>query len=203
MKKWWFLSVLIFCIHILYGQENSVKLKNAVGINMTFLLSQVISVGDNDDGDKFNLLYTRYGKKVNFRIGANLKYTNDSEIVDLSEQSYKLRLGIEKNVDLSSKFTMMYGLDGLGTFYKSVSESIQTNFRNIEVKKSFGAGPCLRFEYRLSNRVSLMTESTLYFLFGNLNQELFQAGNSIQKTNKNFSNFNTTIPSVLYLNIHF
>ncbi len=207
-------SILFFlftCMLIskLEAQESK-PLKNSIGINVTSLLSEVISIGDNKNTDKFNILYTHYGSKSNFRIGVNAFYNKESEnniligsgITALTEQAYKIRMGFEKRNDLSHKFNFTYGIDALYIYEASNSEA-ESGFENTNTINSIGLGPVLRFEYKLSKRISLMTESTMYFIAGNNRDKLTQLGSVIQDKTTKKSNLTTTIPSVLYLNIHF
>jgi hypothetical protein len=209
MKKTYILMALCFCFLNLKAQDaNKIYYKNAFGVNVTSLLGEVISVGDNNNNDKFNLLYTRYGKKINFRIGANAFYKKQSELLfnsgltELIDKAYKIRMGLDWRKELSSKFDFTYGFDAL-YLYNSSNSVTQTGFILNNTTNSYGIGPVMRFEYKLSKRISLMTESTMYFILGNNIKELSQNGAVISKENTKSGDLNTTIPSVLYLHVHF
>lgn len=211
MKKIYLLLFIAFSHLNMKGQETSkLYYKNAFGVNVTSLLGEVISVGDNNNNDKFNLLYTRYGEKSNFRIGANAFYKKQTEnniligsgSTDLIDMAYKIRMGFDWKKELSTKFNFTYGFDALYLYNSSKSES-QTGFVLSNVKNSYGIGPVMRFEYKLSKRISLMTESTMYFISGNNKEILSQGGVQVSDKSTKSGDLNTTIPSVLYLNVHF
>ncbi len=209
------LNVLLLCaffISIKINAQDSIqyRLKNAIGINVTSLLAEVISIGDNNNENKFNIIYTYYGGQSNFRLGANFFYNKSSEnnliigsgTTELTEQAYKFRVGYDIRHDLSSKFKFTYGFDLLYQYNSSKSDA-ESGFINNNTKNSYGIGPVLRFEYKISKRISLMTESTLYFFTGNNHDKLEQSGFILQDKTTKTSNLTTTIPSVLYLNVHF
>jgi hypothetical protein len=209
------LSLILLCVCILsikIEAQDSIqhRLNNSIGINVTSLLAEVISIGDNNNSNKFNIIYTYYGGHSNFRLGANFFYNKESEnnpnigsgTTTLIDQAYKFRMGYDIRNDLSSKFNFAYGFDVLYLYSSSKSDA-ESGFININTKNSYGIGPVLRFEYNLSKRISLMTESTLYFLTGSSHEKLEQLGLILQDKTTKSSNLTTTIPSVLYLNVHF
>ena len=194
MKK-----TLFFCfIVIAYGAvgQSSHRYKNDLGFNVTSLLSEVIGIGNQGDSPVFNISYRRKGTKSAIRISAHLGFNKDNSIneidfseLTLNESDYRLRIGYEKILDLSNKFKMLYGIDGLALFSSS------------EIK--FGGGPALRLEYKISDRISLMTESTLYFLTGWSEDVLQLGGQQLANERNTTFNLSTQIPSVLFLNVHF
>ncbi|MBP6398712.1 MAG: hypothetical protein KBF57_02110 [Saprospiraceae bacterium] len=207
MKK-----TLFFCfIVIAYGAvgQSSHRYKNDLGFNVTSLLSEVIGIGNQGDSPVFNISYRRKGTKSAIRISAHLGFNKDNSIneidfseLTLNESDYRLRIGYEKILDLSNKFKMLYGIDGLALFSSSISSS-STGLKNDVTEIKFGGGPALRLEYKISDRISLMTESTLYFLTGWSEDVLQLGGQQLANERNTTFNLSTQIPSVLFLNVHF
>lgn len=203
---------ILFCLCLMaidqFGQSTA-RFKNDLGFNVTTLLSEVIGVGNQGDNPIFNITYRRKGKTSSLRVSAHLGYNEDQStneidfsVLTLKESDYRIRLGYEKRIDLSNRFQMHFGLDGLGLY--STSNSISTTGLTNDIKEfNFGGGPALRLEYKLSDRISLMTESTLYFLAGRGSDVLSLNGQQLANEQKITYKITTQIPSVLFLNVHF
>ena len=202
------LLFLILIVQSVTAQKANVY-KNDIGINMTTLLSEVIGLGDNDIVPNYNISYRRTFNKKAFRISAhaglnkNSDFNNiDNSTISLEEKDFRLRLGFENHLYLSQKFLLIVGLDVLGMYQSSISVS-STGFENDIKTISAGAGPALRFEYKISDRISLMTESTLYFITGNENDKVTFLGQVQNDSNNSKYSLTTQIPSVLFINVHF
>ena len=189
--------------------QSAHRSKNDLGFNVTSLLSEVIGIGNQGDNPVFNVSYRRKGNKSAIRLSAHVGYNKDNSIneidfseLSLNESDYRFRIGYEKMLDLSNKFKMLYGIDALGLYSSSISSS-STGLRNDVTEFKFGGGPALRLEYKISERVSLMTESTLYFLTGWSEDVLHLGGQQLANERNTTFNLNTQIPSVLFLNVHF
>ncbi len=203
-----FLFFIFISLSVFSQDAQRPKYKHSIGVNVTSLLAQVISIGDNNTNDKFNLIYTNYGQSINFRIGANATYSEGTSFFNttgntkLTDQAYKIRIGFEKRNALGSKFYLGYGADIFGLFSASDSDS-DAGFKVSKANNGIGLGPVLRFEYFVSNKISFMTESTFYFAYGKKSDDTFVNGQLQNSNSSTYQNFETTIPSVLYLNIHF
>lgn len=202
--------IIFFLIYLNLSAQQKKVYKNDIGINVTSLLSEVIGLGNNNTNvPTFNLTYRRSGNNKAFRISAHAGLDKSSDFnsntgtnIFLEEKDFRLRLGFEKHLPLSQKFTLIYGLDVLGTYETSLSES-STGFENDIKIISAGAGPVIRFEYKLSDRISLMTESTLYFIKGNESDVVKFFGQVQTSSDNSKYSLTTQIPSVLFLNVHF
>lgn len=202
-----FIAFLLIFVNLAAQQKKVYK--NDIGINVTSLLSEVIGLGNNTTVPNFNLTYRRSGNNKAFRVSAHAGLdksddfnSNTGTTIFLEEKDLRLRLGFEKQMPLSQKFTLIYGLDVLGIYETSLSKS-STGFENDIKTISAGAGPVIRFEFKLSDRISLMTESTLYFIRGNENDVVRFFGQVQTSSDKSKYSLTTQIPSVLFLNVHF
>lgn len=207
------MRIILLCLFTLLAKDHfgqsAHKFKNDLGFNVTTLLSEVIGIGNQGDSPVFNLTYRRKSKSAAFRVSAHVGFNKDNTIneidfteLDLTESDYRLRLGYEKMLDLSNKFKMHYGIDGLGLYSSSISSS-STGLSNDITELSFGGGPAIRMEFKLSDRISLMTESTLYFLIGSSYDVLQLGGQELANEQNTTYRISTQIPSVLFLNVHF
>lgn len=220
LKKYIFLVFVLFqVIYSSFAQDTDSMMtvqtrskffsyQNDIGINVTNLLSKIISLG-NDDQPAFNISYRRKNEASGLRLSLHIFFDKKTDApvngfdVDRTEHDYKLRFGYEFYKSLSKRFTFAYGPDVLYLNTQSKSVSPQSGFTNDIKEYKFGIGPALRFEYKLSDRISLMTESTAYFLTGKKKNLLLQNGAPPFETNSKSWEFATHIPSVLFLNIHF
>ena len=118
MRKIFFLLFTVVVFEA-FGQSPH-RYKNDLGFNVTSLLSEVIGIGNQGDNPVFNITYRRKGNKSALRLSAHVGYNKDNSIneidfseLSLNESDYRFRIGYEKIVDLSNKFKMLYGIDGL------------------------------------------------------------------------------------------
>lgn len=212
MKKINIVIVFLFTTILAYNQSAEKEFfANDIGINVTTLIGEVISLTKEKEPN-FGITYRRKSKNLGFRISGNFKINNDIENInsnnnfdqiEVSEFLINSRAGIEKYKKLHHKFNLAYGFDLLYLFSKENSISFNTSIESKEQIRKMGAGPALRFEYYLSKKISLMTETTLYAFYAQENQKLLSGGSEINNTTSKEFEFKTSIPSVLYLNIHF
>ncbi|MBK8700190.1 MAG: hypothetical protein IPN29_11930 [Saprospiraceae bacterium] len=202
--------IVVFLAPIFWhcSAQDAFKRKFDIGVNVTSMLANVISLGGNDDTPRYNLSFRIKKDRSGYRISTNISYNKDSEIgtdgvfLQLTEADYRVKLGYEKYQVLTGRFILAYGLDAIWQRTSSFSEA-GNGFSNDEKFQGIGGGPAFRFEYKLSDRVSLMTETTLYFLLGRKTDELSLSGQSLNKSTNDTVQLSTQIPSVLFLNVHF
>jgi hypothetical protein len=208
MKKIILLLVIVIYFTPLFAQENKQNFylnKNEVGVNGTFLLGNLLSLTNNTN-TPYSAFYCRHFKKSNLRLGADINYDDTKDFNsglqrNLKNILYAGRLSYEFNKPISNRFMMHYGLDIIGKYESSFS-TVSDFFTNEVETISVGGGPAMRIVFKLHEKIFLMTESTLYGIGGNkitttnLNQQ-------IDKTTSPFSSFKLTIPTSLYISIHF
>lgn len=88
-----------------------------------------------------------------------LNQTNS--FADNANSSVDLRIGVQRFKHLWNKFSMYYGIDVTGSWEKDIS--VLNDFSNKDIIVSAGAGPVLGFLYQVNNRMTIGTESSLYF----------------------------------------
>ncbi len=179
--------------------------KNEIGINATTLLGNMLSLTNN--ATPYGAFYCRHYKKGNIRIGTDILYdkTDNFDFIgnlprSLIDGNFNLRLSFEKNKPISEKFMMHYGVDvSTNVLY---SYSIANNISNEVTKITPAIGPALRLVYKLHNKMYVTTESMLYGSYGIKTQTLNDNGFVTSKTT-NSSSFKLTIPTSLFISIHF
>lgn len=212
MKKSILIFLFLLTACLAYNQSAEKEyFANDFGINVTTLIGEVISLTKENEPN-FGLTYRRKSKNLGFRLSGNFKINNDIENInsnnnfdqiEISEFLINSRAGIEKYKKLHHKFILAYGFDLLYLHASENSISFNTSIESKEKTRKMGAGPALRFEYYLTKKISIMTETTLYGFYAYENQKLLSGGSEINNTTSKEFAVKTSIPSVLYLNIHF
>jgi hypothetical protein len=146
--------------------ENAKSYKNEIGFNTTRFLSSIFSLNEEIQKEEYALTYKRTNDKIAFRasVGFDLSLSEENGVKsDISSQ--KIRLGLEKVNPLSSKINFNVGVD---VFARNDLDKSSTFLNNGELLKvnikrfEFGGGPSLRLEYKLADRLVLMTEGMIY-----------------------------------------
>lgn len=204
--------IFLLALSLVFGEisgQKTVKYDNDIGINVTSLLSQVIGLNENEENTFFSVQYRRSSAKYGFRFSgyADVDKKEDSDVstgstLTLKDQDFRIRAGIEKVMPLTGKFSLAYGMDIIGLYEVSHSTSSSGFVNEISLIRT-GAGPALRFMYQLSDRISLMTESTLYYLSGSKKDVLTLNGIVQNESRSTTYSLSTRIPSVLFINVHF
>lgn len=212
------LSVVLLQV---YGQTNDLTsfypYKNEIGINVTNVLGNLLSLNPNNAKSPYGITYRRHLGKTSFRSGYNVNITNSSE-EDFSNGNFitrKLniltidtRFGLEKHLLLSKKFLFSYGFDVLFGYVKENSEINEFNFGSSTFTSDqntlgVGLGPVLRFEYKISDRLFISTESSFYGYYSKTTETLNINGNVSNEPEKSSSNLKLELPQSLFFNISF
>jgi hypothetical protein len=197
---------------LLSGQSTNRKvLKNDISVNITSILGNALSLTDEDAGSPYGVSYRRINGTKAVRISINGFYDKTNQvdqnfnIVNSSVYEVDFRIGYEKILNLSSKTNLMYGLDLLTAIRNERSEinAFNLGFSIIQEDKSlkYGLGPALRFEYKINDRVSFMTESTLYFTLGNAKTEVNDP--NVPNTESDLSSLELSMPQAIFITIAF
>lgn len=194
---------------------NFYKYKNELGINFTNVLGNVLSLNPNNANSPYGLTYRKHFRSWTFRTGFDILLDKKTifEFTDpfngekeITIRNMQFRVGGQKNEYLSQRFVFGYGIDLLfGNEYEfsKVSSFTGINFDATESILQFGAGPVLRLEYKLSDRIFLSTESTLYAIYGRNTSSIREAGLPDSKESANDFNFQVILPQSLFFNIAF
>lgn len=169
MKKR-FITIGIICFGFAFGYSQNRAFygkKHEIGVNVTGLISNVLSLNQNQNElTPYVVAYRLHQKKFSIRFDLNSVYQSNN-IFDIngtfregSTSNTQLRAGYEKIIVLNKKFAFGYGLDLLGSYGNS--DSFVSGFFIDRTIVSFGGGPAIRMNFKLSERIVLSTESTLY-----------------------------------------
>ncbi len=202
---------ILFCQNI-FGQTNY-KFKNDIGINVTSLLSKVISLADDKETPTIGILYRRKSDRQGFVFGAGFNvfedqfFTNSANI-NVNNQDFSVRLGFEKYKKITNKFILSYGVQALSeNILVKTDESFfgnntfTSNFTS-ERTNNIGVGPSLKFEYMITQNLSISTESNLLAIL-QFEENIIQDASGITKLRYKRFKATSNIPSILYLNVHF
>ena len=190
-----------------------------LGINVTNVLGNVLSLNPNNASSPYGLTYRRHWKKISFRSGINFKFFSDEnsdfvggnfQLKKLKNTNLDLRIGLEKHFPLSSKVLLSYGADILGgyeTEFSSVEEFTVngTNqfFSSDERTLGMGAGPMLRLEYKITPHLFISTEASFYGYIRRTNEQLSINGIISEEPLKTDYTIELQLPQSLFVNIAF
>jgi len=205
-----FIGILLLSSNASAQEEitNQQAPKNDISINITALLGNVLSITDDDSGVPYAISYRRIYSKWAIRLSGAIGATNISEnqqgvFTTLNKKESELRIGFERIHSLSRVFDMTFGIDFTGT-YNTEESSVDTFngfFSQEEKTWLVGGGPALRFMYKINNRVSFHTESTLYFRIGQIN--LKNNPSSVPDRTQDTYMLDLAMPQSLFITIAF
>ncbi|MBC7885307.1 MAG: hypothetical protein H7X99_07520, partial [Saprospiraceae bacterium] len=190
---------IVFCAQIMtsYGQSSKVTIsefypyKNEIGINFTNVLGNVLSLNPNNASSPYGISYRRHNGSSSFRSAFHINVTNKEEndftngnfvIRTLSEKMTEFRIGFEKHLVLSNRMLFSYGFDVLGLIKFENSEIDDFNFPGgitfTSDEKTFGGGlgPVLRLEFKISDRIFISSECSLYGFYSKTEERLVIGG---------------------------
>lgn len=138
-----------------------------IGVNGTTLLSNLLSLNQDTDTKTPYAIYVRkHNAHSTWRLDFNTSYSTSNDVDingifrELADSKTDIRLGVEKMVKLSEKFSFGYGLDLLGNY--QTNNSLVSGFFIDQTTVGGGLGPVIRVNFKLSKRIILSTESSLY-----------------------------------------
>jgi hypothetical protein len=112
-----------------------------------------------------------YNDKTHYSYNQNGQIQNSYEDINDKDQEYYFRAGIQKNVDISKSWQYYYGLDAIGGIAsgslgdKYVNNMDYTIYKTSQHGYTYGGGPFLGIRWKLNRRLSLVTETSLYFVY--------------------------------------
>lgn len=191
------------------------KTELQLGLNATYFVSNFLGLNQNE---LVTSPYAFVGKlkyaRMALRFGIGAESSNEtqsgdfaSNIFDRKKQGFDLRIGIERQQNISARWSVYYGLDALvgsqldQTRASSVFDEVVTRTLNSYV----GGGPLLGVQFNINKRISLSTEGSFYTQVYSENQKNSFLNFPEQNTEERSSRigFNTSIPSELFFIIHF
>lgn len=217
-------SIFLLCVSFLVRGQKAIfpmndfyPYKNEIGINFTNVLGNVLSLNPENASSPYGLTYRRHMGKISFRSAVNINITNTSEN-DFSNGLFinrtlniiksDFRVGLEKHLVLHKKVLFSYGIDILGSIGNEKSEIQDFNlggstFVSNENTYGGGLGPVLRLEYKISDRIFISSESSLYGFFSKTNANLTINGVQDEETKSSDSSLILVLPQSLFFNISF
>lgn len=216
MKKSILILLLSSGVIITRAQESSTNeknYKNEFGIDVTGFVKQFINYNSNSTyySPTYYLSYRRYFKSGNIRfaIGGNyLKGDNNTGINDQNQYknisySFNARIGWEFVNEISKRWQVFYGLDFRPEYSYTKNDMVYQNAgyaNGSEIKSEiYGLAPLLGFRFKLTNRLSLLTESNFSINYQKNRQRVYYtpvssaypviANPGSKKTEKIFTSF--------------
>lgn len=217
MKK--LVTSLFFMLSIslvLFSQEETDStIKNTnhqIGFNIGSLVK---ALTNKDDLPMFQETFTYKYIKNNsaLRVGLGGVYQNivsDDNFnsgSDIDQTILTVRIGYEKQKDVSKKWQYYYGWDLKFSNSDLKNESLFSSNSRIK-SKTFAVSPLLGFQFRLMPSVFLQTEASLDFYysesdFTNLDDIFFPTTFDSQSNSSKAKGVNLTLPNILLLVVEF
>ncbi len=181
MRKQILISTFLVLVVIKgFGQTDSIikKHKHELGADITGLFKQFFNLNANSYYSPIYFVSYRYHlKKSNIRFGVGGEYTKkflgpftvngEEKAFYLTQSNFSFRIGYERISELSKKWQVFYGIDFRPTIAKYDNPSNYSNAGYINgstsTSNNFGFAPLLGFRYRISTRLSIITEASFSF----------------------------------------
>lgn len=240
LKKLLFLLLLPVSL-VAQDTPDAKNFKHEIGINATQLIKQLISFSNSNPPTlPYTLTYKYISGKKAFRFGIGASIARDkgeSKPLNTPNQFYgpvptyfnetiaDIRIGYEIQIPIEKRFVGYFGFDIITALDREKSFSVTVNdnlpsfysYNQTTVNNStfgIGGGPVAGFQFMINKRISVFTESPLYFTFskGNLKTESttdsdFGQGQTTTRINDisstSATRLNITLPVTLYLAIRF
>lgn len=216
-------ALLFFVAAFAQGNEtNSAEYKNQLSLNVTSFISNYLTFNNNAivSNSPYILTYKhlKNGSGVRVGVGAVLSSSsrnpnNGQTLTKSNTTNINVRLGFEQQEKLSNRWLFYYGGDVRYGYDldRTVASSVggfppqQQDVTSETESFIAGLGPVLGIEFKLGKRISINTETTAYFNYGESRRRI---------TNPNFGNFNTNefsaargfniiIPTSIFFVLHF
>lgn len=226
-----FIALLYLCMASLsYGQkydrEDALSSyfthRNELGVNITNVLGNVLSLNPNNINSPYGIIFRRHLGSTSLRLGLDVGIASTEDFTfgnnvqtrkKINEKTINSRIGYEWHLPINKKFMFSYGLDIIANRFSDDSDLTESSFNSGgTVSKSFkseertfgyGGGPVLRFDFRFNERLSLSTESTLYYIRSTSTDKLFDRGQLLLNDKSNTNNLSLVLPQSLFVNLAF
>jgi hypothetical protein len=224
---------IAFCLSITLNAQNNVnqeikdkKIVHQIGFQANALISQLIPFDPNNIPENVNpyiIYYSLNSAKSGwgFRTGGGLvlnkNATNDGITArNINNNKWGFRIGLEKQFNLSERWTSGAGFDLLYQTDKQITKTVTESFitATSEINSNttqFGGGFMGWIRFAISKNILLGTEASFYYLTGSnrLITRTTQEGQGFPftetKTDDKFdiSNGNFNVPLTLYVLVRF
>lgn len=166
--------------------DSSKKHRHEVGADITGFVKHFLNFSENSYyAPTYYISYRYHFKKSNIRFGIGGMYTqnfsypyiinNEEKVFENTSSDFSFRVGYERAVTLSPRWQTFYGIDLRPSFVETKNEIDYQNggYINGSVSTSqvYGIAPLLGFRYKISNRVSILTEMSFNYNLQKLNNQ--------------------------------
>ncbi len=185
MRPLFYLSVAVFFalpVSLAAQDTDEPKIyRNEIGTDVTSLINQILFVNATDNYQGYEpiyyLTYKRILDKFNLRLGIggnsistyNPRESLPDKIDASTDTDIDYRIGIEKAVELTKRWSFYYGLDFRHTISKSHDDHRGTKqgwgWGENSHGYTFAFAPNMTFEFKINKRLSLQTQANFSVYF--------------------------------------
>ena len=219
MKKLSSLICLIFLSAVLWGQSEESEKSNKsfqyqIGTDLSPLFRNLFKPNADSFLDAphiFIFKSIKNNRAFRFGIGGNRKQeiSNDNSDDKILQSSLRVRMGFEKQKQVSKKWQINTGADLKFSIFKFDDNNNNSFNSNNNDSKSFGVSPLLGIQFQLTPHLFLQTEAS-FNLFYQINSfesnfDIIFPGPFPEPSSRSFKTFggNITIPNALLLVVQF
>ncbi len=186
-----FLLVFFMIPKLLVAQEANIPKNhsNELGMDITSIIRQFFFINNSDtyQAPRPNYLFTykRLMKQYSFRLGIGgnsyASKTTDKQLPDqIKNRSFSqldIRIGLEKNAELSKHWCFHYGFDVKHTIFNNHDDRASSgggwasgwDFR----ERKLALAPTVMMEFKINPRLSLQTETNFAIYFSKSESQYF------------------------------
>lgn len=235
-RKFLLFSVLSLVSYVSIGQinhstdsglEDKKKFSHFVGVQINPLLRQLLTIGSvPNTGNPFLLNYSMNNNRTKWGVHAGIGFSfnqikDNDNITDRKTLSTSVssRIGFDKFYDLSARWQLGFGVDGIYQLSENITNTQIISFDTINTESKIttqrsGGGFRGFARFKLSERVMLGTECTMYYQFGfnktetkitspDFNQPGFPNVTTTSVLNQDLMESSLTLPVAVYLIFRF
>lgn len=189
--------------------------KHTLGLNATGLIENLFNSEPDSRSNPYLILYNYDMGKTNLRVSLGPEYLSSTEthegFTDSQERTVigiDARLGVGFDIVDEKRWKVMAGADIVGKYFLDETTN-DTGFDKItdeDEEWNVGGGPFVQVLFFISPRISIATETGLYFRhFETTTTELFENfpdfNNQLSKTTGSELDF--ILPTSIFLQFHF
>jgi hypothetical protein len=209
------------------GLENEKKFNHFVGVQINPLLRQLLTIGSvPNTGNPFLLNYSLNNSRTKWGVHAGVGFSfsqikDNDNITDRKTlvTSVSSRIGFDKYYDLGTRWQLGFGIDGVYQLSENITNTQVISFDTINTENRItsqisGGGLRGFARFKLSERVLLGTECTMYYQFGynktetkitspDFNQPGFPNVTTTSMVNQDLMESSLSLPVAVYLIFRF
>jgi len=174
MKRLALTAIVIMGVHSIMSTQ--VFTRHELAVDATPLLRQFLFAQASDPGIyPYYLMYRWHLSRWALRAGIGGSYWQDDErpapgsLIEREVSVIDFRIGIERRVEMSTRWHFFYGNDLLISVSKNNTDYTNTStgasIGDFRRTTKGGVSPLLGLCFQISNRLSLLTESAFQFLY--------------------------------------